>query len=189
MILKSIARDPLFWIVALVCLTAVGATQLLFTAAPGSEGNAPLAGSPEMPVRHDDPLVYAVMNGVFPKVDPSLTLHKAFARYRWFAAEPKWIGQGRPPARKVIVSAPLRLPKEAVRLGMGSNAAQVIYVAEFGFTADMSSFKPLSSAVEVRDASNKLVALVPDPEFILVRRVMRGVEPGVSLPGGVARGK
>jgi len=65
----------------------------------------------------------------------------------------------------------------------------IYYAAEFGLSGDGKSFRPLSSAVEVRDGANKLIARVPDPEFILVRRVMRDVEPGVSLKSGVAKGR
>lgn len=189
MVVKQILRDRLFWLVAALCVAAVAVAWLAKPTGPGSEGNAPLAGAPRVPGAGDDPAVYAVMNGTFPKVDSQLTLGEAFARYRWFEGEAKWLGRGLPQSRTVIVSAPLRLPPHAADLGVGSGAAGVFYVAEFGFSGDGKSFRPLLSAVEVRDQSNKLIARVPDPEFILVRRVMRDVEPGVSLKSGIAKGR
>ena len=195
MILKSLAKDPLLWFMALACAGLILLAQSQRPTAPGTEGAAPLAGAPsvkERPSYHslqDDPALYAIMQGTFPKVDSTLTLEKAFARYPWFAGPAKWLGRGMAPSRTVIVTAPLRLAGEDARLGAGSDAAAVFYAAEFGLSGDGKSFRPLSSAVEVRDASGKLVHRVPDPEFILVRRVMRGVEPGVNLKSGVAKGR
>ena len=189
MILKLLSRDILLWGLAGLCALAVAGASAVRDTSPGSEGGAPLSGRSVAPARHEDPHVAAVMNGAFPKVDSQLTLAQAFARYRWFDGAPKWIGQGPAASRTVLVSAPLRMPLEAVRLGAGSSAARAFYVAQFALSADMKSFKPIDSAVEVRDGANKLVARVPDPEYILVRRVMRGVEPGVSLSRGIANGK
>ena len=183
----SILRDWLFWLVAALCAGLIVGASLIKPTGPGSEGNAPLGGAASAFVS-DDPVMNAIVNGTFPKVDSQLTLGQAFERYRWFEERPKWTGRGQHPARTVVASAPLAVSPEAFALGLGSDAARVFYVAEFGRSGDGKSFRPLSSAVEVRDASNKLVARVPDPEFILVRRVMRGVEPGVSLKGGVAKG-
>jgi len=189
MVLKLILRDAVFWMVIALVTVLVGGAALIKNDRPGSEGSAPLAGAASIPSAADDPVVYAIVNGTFPKVDSQLTLGQAFARYRWFSGQPKWIGRGQPSSRTVLVSVPLKLPAEAVELGVGSGAAMIFYAAEFGLSGDSKSFRPISSAVEVRDGSNKLIARVPDPEFILVRRVMRDVEPGVSLRGGVAKGR
>lgn len=185
--LSSILRDWRFWLVATLSAALIAGASLVKPTGPGSEGNAPLGGAASAFVT-SDPAMHAIVNGTFPKVDRSLTLGEAFDRYRWFEERPKWTGRGQYPARTIIVSAPLAPSGEAFALGAGSDAARIFYVAEFGLSGDGKSFRPLASAVEVRDATNKLIARVPDPEFILVRRVMRGVEPGVSLKGGVAKG-
>lgn len=192
MVVKLVLRDWIFWLIAALCAASIGAAWLSKPTGPGTEGTAPLAGQ----VRHasvavpaDDAVLQAVMNGTFPKVDSQLTLAEAFARYRWFSGPAKWLGKGSAASRTALVSAPLKLPGEAVNLGVNSDAALVFYVAEFGLTGDQKAFRPLSSAIEVRDASNKLLARVPDPEFILVRRVMRNVEPGASLKSGIAKGR
>jgi len=193
MALRLLFRDALFWTILAVCalLICLAATQR--PTAPGSEGHAPLAGqaagygavlSPA-----DDPALTGIVNGVFPKVDSQLTLGQAFSRYAWFTGPAKWIARGPAASRTVLVTAPLRLPDLSQALGAGSQAYQVFYVAEFGYSGDLKSFRPLSSAVEVRDAENRLRARVPDPDFTLVRRVMRGVEPGVSLKTGVTKGR
>lgn len=189
MVVKLILRDTVFWAVAALAMLLVGGAVLLKNDKPGSEGSAPLAGVASIPAAVDDPVVHAIVNGTFPKVDSQLTLGGAFARYRWFSGQPKWMGRGQASSRTVLVSVPLKLPGAAVELGVGSGAAMIYYAAEFGLSGDGKSFRPLSSAVEVRDGANKLIARVPDPEFILVRRVMRDVEPGVSLKGGVAKGR
>lgn len=195
MILKSLAKDPLLWFTALVCAGLILLAQSQKATAPGTEGIAPLAGAPSAVERpsyqapQDDPVLYAIMQGTFPKVDSALTLEKAFARYPWFTGPAKWLGRGMAPSRTAIVTAPLKLTGENAKLGVGSDAAAIYYTAEFGLSGDGKSFRPLSSAVEVRDASGKLIHRVSDPEFILVRRVMRGVEPGVSLRGGIAKGR
>ena len=189
MVLKLIARDPVFWLVAVLVAVAVAGGWLARPTGPGSEGNAPLAGMPSRLSATEDPVVRAIVNGTFPKLDSELTLGQAFERYRWFDAPAKWLGHGPAWSRSVLVSAPLKLPGEAVNLGVGSGAARVFYAAEFGMSGDGKSFRPIVSAVEVRDESNKLLARVPDPEFILVRRVMRNVEPGVSLKNGIAKGR
>jgi len=188
LVVKLILRDWLFWLVAALVAAIIAGACLVKPSGPGSEGNAPLGGSSSA-FATDDPAMHAIVNGTFPKVDSQLTLGEAFARYRWFEERPKWIGRGLHPSRVITVSAPLRLSAEAFALGVGSDAARIFYVAEFGLAGDEKSFRPLSSAVEVRDASNKLIARVPDPEFILVRRVMRNVEPGVTLKGGVSKGR
>jgi hypothetical protein len=189
MVVKLILRDAVFWMVVALVTVLVGGAGLIKNDRPGSEGSAPLAGAASIPSATDDPAVQAIVNGTFPKVDSQLTLGQAFARYRWFSGQPKWIGRGQPSSRTVLVSVPLKLPGEAAELGVGSGAAMIFYAAEFGLSGDSRSFRPISSAVEVRDGTNKLIARVPDPEFILVRRVMRDVEPGVSLKGGVAKGR
>lgn len=189
MILKLLGKDPLLWLVAACCLLGVATASLVRDTSPGTEGDAPLAGRAVLPAKHEDPLVAAVMNGTFPKVDSQLTVAQAFARYRWFDGQPRWTGQGKAPSRTVLVTAPLAMPAGAARLGVGSSAARAFYVAQFAFSGDMASFKPVESAVEVRDGSNKLVARIADPQFVLVRRVMRGVEPGVNLASGIAKGR
>ena len=189
MVLKLIFRDPIFWLVAALCALLVAGAWLVKPTGPGTEGHAPLVGNPSVLVPSDDPLLLAVVNGSFPKLDSVLTLGQAFERYSWFEGPAKWSGHGPASSRTVLVSAPLKLPGETAHLGVGSGAARVFYAAEFGMSGDGKSFRPLSSAVEVRDESGKLVARVPDPEFILVRRVMRNVEPGVSLKNGIAKGR
>lgn len=195
MVVKLVLRDWIFWLIAALCAASVGAAWLSKPTGPGTEGTAPLAGQAgqerhaSVAVPADDAVLQAVMNGTFPKVDSQLTLAEAFARYRWFSGPAKWLGRGTAASRTVLVSALLKLPGEAVNLGVNSDAALVFYVAEFGLTGDQKAFRPLSSAIEVRDASNKLVARIPDPEFILVRRVMRNVEPGASLKSGIAKGR
>lgn len=192
MVLKLTLRDWVFWLIAALCVASIGAAGLFKPTGPGAEGTAPLAGQPRyaaVAVPADDPVLHAVMNGTFPRVDSQLTLAEAFARYRWFSGPAKWLGRGSTGSRTALVSAPLKLPPEAVSLGVNSDAAAVFYVAEFGLTGDQKAFRPISSAIEVRDASNKLVARIPDPEFILVRRVMRNVEPGASLKNGIAKGR
>ena len=192
MVVKLLLRDWIFWLIAALCVASIGTAWIAKPTGPGTEGTAPLAGQAShapVAVPVDDPVLYAVMNGTFPKVDSQLTLAQAFARYRWFAGSAKWLAKGSALSRTAVVTAPLKLPGEAVSLGAGSDAAAVFYVAEFGMTGGQKSFRPLSSAVEVRDASNKLIARIPDPEFILVRRVMRNVEPGASLKTGIAKGR
>lgn len=186
--IKLILRDLLFWLILFLAAGLITAGWLARPTGPGSEGNAPLAGKPVTVASPDDQAVSAVMNGLFPKVDSQLTLAEAFSRYPWFEGPAVWIGEGPSWSRTVRVSAPLNLPGIVRELGVGSDAARVFYAAEFGLSGDAKSFRPLSSAVEVRDQANKLIARVPDPEFILVRRVMRGVQPGVSLGKGVEKG-
>lgn len=192
MVVKLIARDWIFWLIGALCTVSIGVAWLAKPTGPGTEGTAPLAGQARhasVAVPADDPVLQAVMNGTFPKVDSQLTLAEAFARYRWFSGPAKWLGKGSAASRTALVSAPLKLPADAVSLGVNSDAAQVFYVAEFGLSGDNKAFRPLMSAIEVRDASNKLIARIPDPEFILVRRVMRNVEPGASLKNGIAKGR
>jgi len=181
--LRLIARDKAFWIAAALVLALLGGAASLKPVGPGSEGNAPLAGRQAQPQGGEDPLLAAVLNGTFPAVDANLTLGKAFGSYRWFSGGPKWLVRGGTGGRVVSVTAALEVPPAAARLGVGSDAAAVFYVAEFAVSPDGVSFRPVLSAVEMRDATNKLLARVPDPEFVLVRRVMRGVEPSLNLPG------
>ncbi|GFK93283.1 hypothetical protein NNJEOMEG_01114 [Fundidesulfovibrio magnetotacticus] len=189
MVLKLILRDTVFWLILAGCALAVATGAALRPTGPGSEGKAPLTGQPVVVHPADDPALAGIVNGTFPKVDGQLTLGQAFSRYPWFTGPAKWIARGAAASRTAVVTVPLRMPLEAEALGAGSDSYRVFYVAEFGYSGDLKSFRPLSSAVEVRDAENKLRARVPDPEFILVRRVMRGVEPGVSLGNGVAKGR
>jgi len=189
MVVKLLLRDKLFWTIATVCALMVCLAAGLRSTAPGSEGTAPLAGHAALLSPAEDPALAGIVDGVFPKVDSQLTLGQAFARYPWFTGPAKWIARGPAASRTALVTAPIRLPDAQESLGEGSRSYQVFYVAEFGYSGDMQSFRPLSSAVEVRDAANKLRARVPDPDFTLVRRVMRGVAPGVSLKTGVAKGR
>ncbi|MFP5240253.1 MAG: hypothetical protein ACLGQW_10515 [Acidobacteriota bacterium] len=181
--LRLLARDWLLWaVVALIALLISGAA-LLKPSAPDIGIDVPLAGKQAKAAPGQDPALAAVVNGTFPGLDADLTLGKAFAAYRWFSGEPKWLARGAEGSRQVDVTAVLEAPAAAARLGLGSNAAAMLYVAEFEVSPDGASFKPLLSAIEVRDASNRLLTRLPDPEFVLLRRVMRGVEPSLNLSG------
>ncbi|WP_243310727.1 hypothetical protein [Fundidesulfovibrio agrisoli] len=181
--LRLLARDKLLWAAgALIALLIAGAV-LLKPSAPDIGSDVPLAGRQAQAEPGQDPALAAVVNGTFPALDADLTLGKAFAAYRWFSGEPKWLARGAAGSRLVGVTAVLEVPAAAARLGVGSSAAAVLYVAEFEVSPDGASFRPVLSALEVRDASNRLLTRFPDPEFVLVRRVMRGLEPALDLPG------
>lgn len=189
----TILRDPILWLVAALSLSAVFGAALI---GPGGSFGPDAAGkgAPSgvvavAPSRTGDKAIDAVANGTFPQVRPGVTLGQAIAGYRWFKDKPKWISRGQGVSPTVLLSVAMELPGEAANLGAGSDAAQVFYAAEFGFTGDGKSFVPLYSAVEVRDAANRLVSRVPDPEFLLLRRIMTGSDPGASLKHGVKRGK
>ncbi|WP_243438405.1 hypothetical protein [Fundidesulfovibrio soli] len=181
--LRLLAGDRVLWAAgALIALLVAGAAMLKPSAPTVLEGGGPLAGRQAQAAPGQDPALAAVVNGTFPAVDAKVTLGQAFAAYRWFSGEPKWLARGAG-SRLVGVTAVLEVPAAAARLGVGSNAAAVLYVAEFEVSPDGVSFKPVLSAVEVRDATNRLLARVPDTDFVQLRRVMRGAEPTLNLPG------
>lgn len=191
-VIRDILRDPLFWLAAALSLSAVFGAALIGPGGsfgPDASGRGAPSGVASPAAQTGDRTLDAVINGTFPKIRPGVTMGQAFADYRWFKDKPKWIARGFGPAVTVLVSVPLDLPGEPAALGAGSGAAGIFYAAEFGFSGDGKAFVPISSAIEVRDASNRLVTRVPDPEFLLVRRIMTGAEPKASLKNGVARGK
>ncbi|MFZ5426864.1 MAG: hypothetical protein ACOZEN_07805 [Thermodesulfobacteriota bacterium] len=185
--IRIIAKDPLFLLVAVLAAVLIATSAML---GPSRDGSAPgdmLTGTPSGAFRTDDPALNAIVNGTFPRLAPGVTLGQAFERYRWFKGPAKWMSRGPAASRTVLVSVPLELPGQPVKLGIGSDAASVFYAAEFGFSGDGKSFLPLSSAIEVRNASNKVLQRVPDTDYTLLRRVLRNAEPGASLERGISK--
>lgn len=185
--IRVIAKDPLFLLIAGLAAVLISASAMLGPSRDGSAPDAPLTGTPSGVIKTEDPALNAIVNGTFPRLAPGVTLGQAFERYRWFKGPAKWIGRGPAASRTVLVSVPLELPGQPVKLGIGSDAASVFYAAEFGFSGDGKSFRPLSSAIEVRGASNKVLQRVPDPDYALLRRVLRNVEPAASLERGILK--
>lgn len=179
---RLILRDPVLWLLAALIVGLVGLAALA-----GLSGESGGVSSPWL--RTDDPALHAVVNGSFPKVAPGVTVGQAFERYRWFTGPAKWMSAGPAASRTVLVSVPLDLPGQAARLGAGSSSAAVFYAAEFGFSGDGKTFRPLSSAIEVRNLSNKLVARLEDRDFLLLRRVLRNQAPGASLERGIDKAR
>jgi len=183
-IVRLMLRDRLLWKIYAL-LAALLAVCLLFRASPPALEAYSLGGQPSITRSADDPALHAVKDGAFPALNRTATLGEAFAGYKWFSGPPKWVVQGPVTSRTVLVVAPLDMPGEAKALGIGSGSALVFYTAEFGLSGDGKSFKPLSSTVDMRDGSNKLLARVKDPQFLLLKRVMLGYEPGVSFKEGI----
>ncbi len=189
-VLTQILRDRLLWLVAAVVVTLLAVAVVFGPCAPQVDPKYPMTGrvlSKRDLAKDPDAVLRMVVDGTFPALAPDVTLGQAFAAYAWFTDKPKWLVRGAGPSRTVYVTAPLVLPSAPANLGVGSGAAAVFYVAEFSLSGDNAAFLPVSSAVEVRDGVNKLVARVPDPDFLLIRRVMRGHDPGVSLTTGVQK--
>ncbi len=109
MAVKLVLRDWIFWLIAALCAVSIGAAWFAKPTGPGTEGTAPLAGQSgqerhaSVAVPSDDPVLLAVMNGTFPKVDSQLTLSEAFARYRWFSGPAKWLGKGPAASRTALM--------------------------------------------------------------------------------------
>lgn len=188
--LGQILSDKFLWLAA-AGLAAILALACLFPggdagrqAVPEPGGKARSARAQAMKER--DPVLYAVTQGTLPGLNAQLTLEEAFARYPWFAAPATWMSRGAPDSGTVLVTARLKAPGDRARLGLGSDQAALIFVCEFGLSGDAGSFRPLHSAVEVRDASNALVSRVEDRDFTTLRRIMAGREPDAKLlPGAV----
>jgi len=185
--IRIIAKDPLFMLITGLAAVLISAAAMLGPSKTDLAPDAPLMGTPSGALRTDDQALNAIVNGTFPALAPGVTLGQAFERCRWFKGPAKWIGRGPAASRTVLVSVPVELPGQAVHLGVGSGASSVFYAAEFVFTGDGKSFRPLSSAIEVRNASNKVLSHVPDPEFLLLRRIMRNADPGASLERGILK--
>ena len=186
--MQSILADKLLWLVFALLGLAL-ALSLTFRAPDPLLETLAVEGRPDPFATTDDPALHAVMNGTLPGLERARTVGAVFAAYRWFTAAPKWMTQGPALSRTVLVTAPLDMPAKDKALGMGSGSAMVFYTVEFGLAGDGKSFKPLSSSVDVRDGANKLVARVNDPNFLVLRRVMLGLEQGVSLKEGVRPGR
>lgn len=186
--MRSILSDKVLWVVFALLGIAIAAS-LIFRAPGQVLETLSVDGQPALFKATDDPVLHAVMNGTLPGLDRSRTLGAAFAAYKWFTDAPKWMTRGPALSKTVLVVAPLDMPAPAKALGLGSGSAMVFYTVEFGLSGDGKSFKPLASSVDVRDGANKLLARVNDPKFLVLRRVMLGSEPGVSLRDGVRPGR
>ncbi len=186
--MRSIVADKLLWVVFALLGLAIAASLALRLPDPVLE-TLSVEGQPAPFKTTNDPVLHAVMNGSLPGLDRRHSLGTAFAAYKWFTDAPKWMTQGPATSRTVLVVAPLDMPAPAKALGLGSGSAMVYYTVEFGMSGDAKSFRPLSSTVDVRDGSNKLLARVNDPNFLVLRRVLWGLDPGVSLKTGVRPGR
>ena len=182
--MRAILEDKLLWLVFALLGVAI-ASSLTFRASGPDLETLAVNGQPASFKATDDPALHAVMNGTIPGLDPTRSLGAVFAAYSWFTAPPKWMSQGPAASRTVLVVAPLDMPAKDKALGMWSGSAMVYYTVEFGFSGDGRSFIPLASSVDVRDGSNKLLARVNDPKFLVLRRVMLNRAPEVSMKDGV----